>query len=116
MPVETRPVVVNADRLSVRYGTQVVLDQTSFTIHAGDRIALVGRNGAGKSTVLKLLGGVEEPDEGAIQWQRGLTTGYLPQDVTLDGSRTVEANILHGARHILAWRQRYETIDRKSVV
>ncbi|OGR84855.1 MAG: hypothetical protein A2901_04085 [Elusimicrobia bacterium RIFCSPLOWO2_01_FULL_54_10] len=62
------------------YGLQTLLEEANLQINAGDRYALVGPNGAGKSTFLKMLLSEEFPDEGEIQFKRGITTGYLPQE------------------------------------
>ena len=63
------------------YGKQDVLKDVSLSIHAGERIALVGVNGAGKTSLFKILLGVMEPDNGLVHRKKGLRLGYLPQDV-----------------------------------
>ncbi len=74
--------------LSISFGDKPVLSQASFAIDGDQRIALVGRNGTGKSTLLKLLAGQQQPDSGEIVFRQGVQVAYLPQDVptTLDGT------------------------------
>ncbi|HEX6235625.1 MAG TPA: ATP-binding cassette domain-containing protein, partial [Acidimicrobiales bacterium] len=68
--------------LAVEVGGTLVLEGVAFTVRAGDRVGLVGRNGAGKTSLLQVLGGMAEPKAGVIQRPPGL--GYLPQDPRLD--------------------------------
>ncbi len=110
MAVETKAVVVNGAGLCVKIGTQVVLQDAEFTIHEGERVGVVGRNGSGKSTLLRIVAGAEPPDTGTLARQRGLMTGFLPQDVALDEAATVRANILDGAKDVLAWIREYEAL------
>src|ERR1700733_5322339 len=92
--------IVSASGLLVRYGTQTVLDHSTLTIHEGERVGLVGRNGAGKTTFLQIAAGILQPDAGEFVRRRNLVTGYMAQRMTLEESETVGANILSGARHI----------------
>ena len=93
--------VVSGSCLTVRYGTQSVLSEATLSIHEGERIGLVGRNGCGKSTFLRIAAGVLEPDGGRMSRRRDLVTGYLPQLFELDEADTVEANVRAGAGWIL---------------
>ncbi len=108
------PVIVSAHQLIVRYGTQPVLDGASLTIHEGERVGLVGRNGTGKSTFLQIAAGVLEPDAGTLSRQRDLVTGYMPQVFGLDDAATVHDNIVAGAQHILALIAEYESTPGES--
>ena len=101
-------VIASAQQLIVRYSAQTVLDRATLTIHEGERVGLVGRNGSGKSTFLQIAAGVLDPDDGLFTRQRDLITGYMPQMFELEESATVEANILSGARHILEMIEAYE--------
>jgi ATP-binding cassette, subfamily F, member 3 len=73
--------LLHARAVSVRYGKKVLLDDASFTLGAHDRVGLIGPNGTGKSTLLKVLSGQKEPDSGEIQLVRRARTGYLPQEM-----------------------------------
>ncbi len=73
--------LVVASRLSLAYGPRVILRDAGFSIGQTDRIGLVGANGTGKSTLLKILAGEIHPDAGELTWRRGARAAYLPQDV-----------------------------------
>lgn len=101
--------IASATELTVRYGPHTVLDRATIAINEGDRIGLVGRNGCGKSTFLRIAAGDLEPDAGVFTRRRDLITGWLPQAFTLDEERTVEENIRAGAAPVLALIAEYET-------
>jgi ATPase subunit of ABC transporter with duplicated ATPase domains len=100
--------VVSAKELTVRYGPQTVLDETSLNIDEGERVGLVGRNGSGKSTFLQILAGDELPDTGDVVRRRELIVGYMPQQFQLEENATVHANIIAGAHSTLELIDRYE--------
>ncbi|MGC3997695.1 MAG: ABC-F family ATP-binding cassette domain-containing protein [Anaeromyxobacter sp.] len=74
--------LVSASQLSLAYGPKVLFDQASFTVGPQDRIGLVGANGTGKSSLMKILSGQLTADGGELVFRRGARVGYLPQDVT----------------------------------
>ena len=106
--------IASATELTVRYGPHTVLDRATIAIEEGDRIGLVGRNGCGKSTFLRIAAGDLAPDGGGFTRRRDLITGYLPQAFALDESATVYANIRAGAAHILALLDEYERTPAES--
>lgn len=108
------PVLLTAKELVVEYGEQKILSSASLTIHDEDRIGLVGRNGAGKSTFLKIIAGLLEPDSGEVSKQRDIRISFLSQEFTLDENSTVEENILSGASHILEVLAEYESLPPDS--
>jgi ATP-binding cassette subfamily F protein 3 len=73
--------LVTADGLSLAFGKKVLLDDVSFALGRSDRLGLVGPNGTGKSTLLKILAGERPPDDGELHFARGVRVGYLPQDI-----------------------------------
>jgi len=81
--------LLGAEQLRVEYPTRVVLDGVTVGIADGDRIGVVGRNGDGKSTLLRILAGLQEPDEGRVTRRRGVTLGMLDQTDDLGTGRTV---------------------------
>src|SRR6478672_3491839 len=93
--------IASASELVVRYGAQTVLDKATLTINEGERVALVGRNGSGKSTFLQIAAGLLRPDAGEFVQRRDLVTGYMPQALTLDENDTVFSNIRAGAQPVL---------------
>jgi ATPase subunit of ABC transporter with duplicated ATPase domains len=86
--------VLSARNLSVEVGGRLTLEAASFTVRAGDKVGLVGRNGAGKTSLLKVLGRAAEPAAGVVHVTGGL--GYLPQDPRAQGEGTALAHILSG--------------------
>lgn len=74
--------LVQAENLSKAYGDQDVLTGVTFSLARQTRVALVGPNGVGKTTILRLIAGREKPDQGVVQRARGLQIGYLPQEAT----------------------------------
>ena len=101
--------IVSASELCVSYSSHVVLDGATLAIQQGDRVGLVGRNGCGKSTFMKILAGAAVGDTGSVTYKRGLVIGYLPQNFELDDEDTVLNNVLKGAQHILDLIEEYET-------
>ena len=97
MSVNITPVILSALELEVHFGEQVILDKASLTVHEGDRIGLVGKNGAGKSTFLKIISGLMPADSGKVAKKKDLVTGFLSQEFTLDETKNVYDNILDGA-------------------
>ncbi|MBM7693671.1 ATPase subunit of ABC transporter with duplicated ATPase domains [Peribacillus deserti] len=83
-------IVCSIQQAGKMYGGNRVFEELSFEIHEGDRAALVGRNGSGKTTVMKLLAGKEAPDEGVISLKKGLKVGYLAQIPTFEKNFRVE--------------------------
>ena len=73
--------LLSTHNLKLHFGLAPVLDDVSFGIEEGERVCLLGRNGEGKSTLMKVLAGLQTPDSGEIVMQRGATIAYLPQDV-----------------------------------
>jgi len=82
--------ILTATNISHSYGDRPILREISLTVEPGDRIGIVGRNGAGKTTFLKALTGEIKPDEGMITIQRGCRAGYLTQDHSLNPDDTVK--------------------------
>jgi len=109
MSNNVNPVILTAKEIEVSYGEQIVLNKASLSIHEGDRIGLVGRNGAGKSTFLKIISGNLLPDAGEIAKRKNLTPGFLTQEFTLDESKNVYENILAGAKRIIDLINEYES-------
>ncbi len=92
--------MIALDGVSKGYGGQAVLADCSWRIVRGERIGLVGPNGAGKTTLCRILAGQEEPDAGRVHVDGGVRIGYLPQEVTDTGERSVLAETLSGYAHV----------------
>ncbi|MEI6278779.1 MAG: ABC-F family ATP-binding cassette domain-containing protein [Verrucomicrobiae bacterium] len=105
------PSLISTQDLRLAYGRQCLLDGVSLTVSPGEKVGLVGRNGCGKTSLLKILAGDSEPDAGEVSRRRGLRVGYLPQEFELDGSKSVLENIEAGAADLVGWMNRYEAGD-----
>jgi ATP-binding cassette subfamily F protein 3 len=81
--------VISIEQLKVEFNAVPLFDDVSYVINKKDRIALVGKNGAGKSTMLKILAGLQTPTSGRVSIPRDTTVGYLPQVMVLTDNRTV---------------------------
>ncbi len=81
--------MINIQNLSIQYGGKFLFDDISFSITDNDRIGLVGKNGAGKSTMLKIIMGEMRPENGSIQMDNNTTLGYLPQDMKMNPTESV---------------------------
>jgi ATP-binding cassette subfamily F protein uup len=90
------------------YGHVPLLDGASLAIDAGERIALIGRNGVGKSSLLKILAGLEPLDDGLLQVQQGLRRFYVAQEPTFDPGATVFDAVSESLAEVKALRARYE--------
>lgn len=84
------------------FGHVPLLDHADFALEAGERIGLIGRNGAGKSSLLRILAGMEHPDDGEIQRQQGLHTAFVAQEPVLDADRTVFEAVQAGLADVVA--------------
>ena len=73
--------IITVNQVSKHYGTKQVLNDVSFTLEAGDRMALIGSNGSGKSTLVKIITGKVQPDYGKVSLGRGLKIGYMSQNL-----------------------------------
>ena len=80
---------IKADKIHKAYGTITILDDVFFSLEKGQKVGLVGYNGTGKTTLLKIIAGVVEPDGGEITIRRGANLGYMPQDTSLVSDETV---------------------------
>jgi ATP-binding cassette subfamily F protein uup len=89
------------------YGHVPLLDHATFAIEAGERIGLIGRNGTGKSSLLKILAGLEKPDDGTLQRQQSLRLAYVAQEPVLDDDTTVFEAVRAGLHGLIDLIERY---------
>ena len=102
------PALISANGLALAYGAAPLLAEVTLSVAPGEKVGLVGRNGCGKTSLLKILTGESTPDAGEVFRRRGLRVGYLPQEFELAGDQTVQQNIAAGAADLLDWIARYE--------
>ncbi len=94
------PVSLSVSRVSKSHGARVLFKDVSIQVRAGRRIALVGGNGVGKTTLLEMLVGIQNPDSGEVLRSGATRIGYLPQDLATEQRGTVIEEALRGAEHI----------------
>ena len=103
--------MISIDSLSVEFSSQVLFDSINYVINPKDKIALVGKNGAGKSTMLKIIAGLQKPSSGNVAVPQGVTVGYLPQQMVLADSTTVADEVRKVFSHI---KDMHAELDRMS--
>jgi ATP-binding cassette subfamily F protein 3 len=101
--------MISIQGLKVEFGSQVLFENISYVINKRDKIALVGKNGAGKTTMLRIITGEQQPTSGAVARQADITIGYLPQQMVLKDELTVKQEAARAFEHL---QQMDEAIDR----
>lgn len=89
--------LINIEHISKIYGEKVIFDDASFGVQQGDKIGIVGINGTGKSTLLKVVAGEEIPDEGQVVRQNGLKIAFVPQNPTFPEGIDIRSYALQDA-------------------
>jgi ATP-binding cassette subfamily F protein 3 len=103
--------MLDVHNLGVSFGGEVLFENLSFRIGRGDRIGLIGKNGAGKSTFLKLLAGENSPSVGGMSLEKNATIGYLPQELEVENHRTVLEETFQAFPEILKNQSRQDEIS-----
>jgi ATP-binding cassette subfamily F protein 3 len=98
--------MISLENIQVRFGGFDLLKETSFLILPDDRIGLIGKNGAGKTTILRLIAGLMQPSEGAVNIPKGTTIGYLPQEMKVKDTKTLLGETLLAFEEILGIEKR----------
>jgi len=93
--------------VQLAYGHVPLLDHAEFSLEDGERVGLIGRNGAGKSSLLKILAGLERPDDGSLQLQQSLRIAFVPQEPALDASQSVWQAVHAAVADVSALIERY---------
>ncbi len=89
------------------FGHVPLLDHTDFALETNERVGLIGRNGAGKSSLLKILGGLEKPDDGLLQLQQGLRIAFVAQEPALDHRASIFESVRAGLAPLIALIEEY---------
>ena len=103
--------LLNMESVCKTYGDRALLDNVSFYMKSGDRVGIVGVNGCGKSTFLRLAAGVESPDEGTVSYDPNVRLGYLPQNPAFDPENTVMEQVEAGLDPTAREIARYEAVE-----
>ncbi len=103
--------MISIEGLTVEFGGFTLLDKITYVINKRDRIALVGKNGAGKSTMLKIIAGLQQPTSGVVNRPKDITIGYLPQQMQLSDSRTVTEEAALAFSHIQEMQERLDQMN-----
>ncbi|MAC95280.1 MAG: glycosyl transferase family 2 [Flavobacteriales bacterium] len=108
--------MVGVNNVSLHFADRAIFNDITFIVNKLDRIGLVGRNGAGKSTMLKSLAGIQAIDSGSISFPNGLTIGYLPQDMDFVSGRTVWKETETAFGKTLSLQDRIDEINHELAV
>ena len=100
--------ILTVHELRLSHGFEQLLDGVSLSVRAGDKAGLIGRNGCGKTSLLRILNGEDQADGGTVTIAKDVRVGHLPQEFGLDDSKSVIENIQSGVADIMDWRRRYE--------
>jgi ATP-binding cassette subfamily F protein uup len=100
--------IVTCQDLRLSFGVHPLLDQASMSLEAGERVGLIGRNGSGKSSLLRILAGLERADSGELRRQQGLRLVYVAQEPQLGGFDTVFDAVAEGVAEARALREQFE--------
>ena len=103
--------MLNIHDLSVSFNGDYLFDRVTFRLGAGDRIGLVGKNGAGKSTMLKILSGETSPDTGSIAFDKEIKIGFLKQDIDFVKGRTILEEAYQAFDEILAVEKQLNQVN-----
>ena len=109
----TRHEMISIDNLKVEFGVKPLFDNVSFVINDKDRIALVGKNGAGKSTMLKIICGLQKPTSGNVAIPNDTTIGYLPQVMNLQDNTTVREEVKKAFADISKMKERVDKLNEE---
>lgn len=105
--------MISVDGLKVEFGVKPLFEDVSFVVNDRDRIALVGKNGAGKSTMLKILCGLQKPTAGTVSVPNDTTIGYLPQVMKLTDDTTVREEAYKAFSDITRLKERVDELNRQ---
>ena len=105
--------MIGVNDLTVEFSAKALFRGVSFVVGERDRIALVGKNGAGKSTMLKVIAGIEQPTQGSVSLPRDTTVGYLPQVMVLHDGRTVMEEAETAFEHLKEMQGRVDAMQRE---
>jgi len=104
--------LITLNNAALAFGHHKLLDKVDFSLESGDIVGLIGRNGAGKSSLLKVMARQVALDDGKIYFQDGIKTIYLPQEPELDGKQTIQKELLSAVSGYAFVAKYYDLLDR----
>lgn len=105
--------MISVDNLAVEFGGQALFSEVSFTINENDKIALMGKNGAGKSTMMKIIAGEQRPSRGHVRFPKDAIIAYLPQHLLTEDDCTVFEEASKAFNHIFEIRDEMERLNKE---
>ncbi len=105
--------MISVNNLTIEFTSQVLFDNINYVINPKDKIALVGKNGAGKSTMLKIIAGLQKPTSGSVPIPADVTIGYLPQQMVLEDTLTVSEEVRKVFAHIDEMQRRLDKMSQE---
>lgn len=105
--------IVTLSDIHVAFGPEVVLDKLNLRLHSGEKVGMVGANGSGKSTILKLIVGQIEPDMGMVIKRKALRVGYLSQETTFSGDRTIMEEMHAGVEDLVKLQREIQAVSHE---
>jgi ATP-binding cassette subfamily F protein uup len=99
--------LITLQQAQLAYGHVALLDHVDFSLETQERVGLIGRNGTGKSSMLRILAGQEVPDDGTLQCQQGLRRAFVAQEPQLDPTQTVFESVSEGLANVREWIDQY---------
>ena len=105
--------MISVEHLSVEFSARPLFTDACFVVNRRDRIALTGKNGAGKSTMLKIIAGEQRPSGGSVAMQRDVSVGYLPQVMVLSDDTTLIAEAEKAFGHIQELEAKVESLNQE---
>lgn len=105
--------MISIDNLAVEFGGKALFSEVSFTINENDKIALMGKNGAGKSTMMKIIAGEQKPTKGNVRFPKDVVIAYLPQHLLTEDHCTVFEEASKAFNHVFEMRDQMERLNKE---
>jgi len=105
--------MISIDNLAVEFGGSALFSEVSFTINENDKIALMGKNGAGKSTMMKIIAGVQKASRGHVRYPKDVIIAYLPQHLLTEDSCTVFEEASKAFQHVFVMRDEMARLNKE---
>ena len=99
--------LLQLQQAQLAFGQAALLDHADFSLQPLERVGLIGRNGTGKSSLMRILAGLEKPDDGQLQLQQGVRLALVQQEPVLDPEWTVHEAVRQGLSEVIAWIDSY---------